>query len=307
MRTSLEAEVRDLVGPVEPLVGRGLANTKFRGAGVMVRVNEVAAAHVALGRFRKAAFAAEVAQACGLPVPDVLAVGTLPNGRPYSVERWVDDAEPADRIDDVDLRSRIWRQLGAALRKVHATPLGGREQRYALGYDGEGPTEPWDQHLAAVLPVLTADRTLGLTDRQKMRLTTALSGFDLGRNPLGLCHGDLKLDNVLVRGDTVVAILDWELARYVPAAAGEFSTSVEPAVLPSKIPAVGRTPAERDALRRGLGSPDEADLWTFYLSDVATNLRWFPVALASRPDREILKERFDRYLAGVREDLAPLL
>jgi hypothetical protein len=300
--------VRDLVGPVEPLVGRGLANTKFRGDGVLVRVNETSRAEVALGRFRKAAFCAEVAASCGVPVPDVLAVGTLPNGRPYSVERWVDDADPADEITDADRRARIWLQLGAAIGRVHAVALAGREHEYALGYDGEGPTLTWDAQLAAVLPAIDADRSLGLTPGQKARAVAALQAFDLARHPLGLCHGDLKLDNVLVRGDDVVAIVDWELARYVPAVPGEFSTAVEPAVLPSKIGAVARTPAERDAFRRGLGGPDEADLWTFYLSDVATNLRWYPVALASdRPDVEVLRERFSRYLAGVREDLAALL
>lgn len=304
---SVEALVRELVGPVEPLVGRGLANTKFRGDGVMVRVNEAARPEVALGRFQKAAFCAEMAASCGVPVPRVLDVGTLANGRPYSVEAWVDDGAPADLVEDPKRRAGYWRQLGEAIREVHAVPLAGREHRYALGYDGEGPTEPWEAHLAAVVPALERDRALQLTSAQKDLLVERLVQFDLGRHPLGLCHGDLKLDNVLVRDDAVVAVLDWELARFVPAAPGEFSTTVEPAVLPSKLGAVARTRGERDAFLAGLGSPDEDDLWTFYLSDVATNLHWYPIALATRPDAEVLRVRFDRYLAGVRQDLAPFL
>src|SRR5262245_46833425 len=99
------ALVRDRVGPVEPLVGCGLANTKFRGEGVLVRVNEVTRPEVALGRFRKAAFCGEVSSSCGVPVP-------------YSVEAWV-DAEPADRVEDPERWAGLWRQLGALVRKVH--------------------------------------------------------------------------------------------------------------------------------------------------------------------------------------------
>jgi hypothetical protein len=275
---------------------------------VLVRVNETSRPEVALGRFRKAAFCAEILESTGVPVPRVLEVGMLANGRPYSVEAWVDDAEPADEVRELERRTRYWRQLGEAMREVHAVALNGREHSYALGYDGEGPTESWEVHLAAVLPALDQDRALGLTAAQKARLVDRLERFDLQRHPLGLCHGDLKLDNVLVRGDTVVAVLDWELARFVPAAPGEFSTTVEPAVLPSKVGAVARTREERDAFLAGLGSPDESDLWTFYLSDVATNLHWYPLALASnRPDLDVLRVRFERYVAGVREDLDPLL
>ncbi|MEZ4237612.1 MAG: aminoglycoside phosphotransferase family protein [Myxococcota bacterium] len=299
-----EALVRERFGPVVPLLDRGLANIKFRADGALVRVNEAARPDVALGRFRKAAFCTALAEGCGVPVARVLEVGTLANGRPYSLEAWV-DAEPADLVTDPARRDHLWHDLGAAIRTVHAAPLD-EPEAYAMGFDGEGPTETWAAHLEAVLPALEHDRALGLTVAEKTRFVQRLLAFDLDRHPPGVCHGDLKLDNVLIRGDTLAAVLDWELARYVPAAPGEFSTTVEPAVLPSKVGAVARTRPERDAFRAGLGAPDEHDLWTFYLSDVATNLHWYPLALAARPDAEILRVRFERYLAGVRDDLAAL-
>jgi aminoglycoside phosphotransferase (APT) family kinase protein len=285
------ALIRDRFPDAALLEGRGLSNVKFRAGDVLVRVNVNLPASAALARFQKAAFCAEICARTGVPTPEVLEVGTLTNGRPYSVERWVDDTVPADLVRDPAVRLRLWRELGEIIASLHRADLGGRERAFELGYDGEGPTQSWAERLGLVCdPVL----------REQLR--------PLGRYPSGLNHGDLKLDNVLLRRDTlqIAAIVDWELARYVPVPLGEFSTSVEPAVLPIKEHAVARAPAERAALLEGLGHgpADLPDFWSYYRSDVDLNLRFYERALAAgRPDHDVLVERHARYLAGVREDL----
>ncbi|MCI5064553.1 aminoglycoside phosphotransferase family protein [bacterium] len=272
----------------------------------LVRVNERLSTEVGLARFQKARFCAARAASGGIPVPYVSQVGTLDNGRPYSVEGWVGSGIPADTVQEGEKRIILWKKVVAEARKLLSVDLEGKDAIYRFGFDGDGPTKSWAEHCDTVLEALERDDYLGLSSGEKKQLTAALYSLDLTQYPPCLCHGDLKLDNVLVDPETleVVAVLDWELARRVPSIVGELATMVEPAVLDIKKNAVPQSEAEREAIFAAFGGDQEqlrTDFTIFFAGDVIMNLDDYATALEdkNRPDLALIQQRRDNYVRGL--------
>jgi aminoglycoside phosphotransferase (APT) family kinase protein len=299
------------------LVERGISNIKFRcslddGNEFLVRINERHRPEVARSRFEKASFCADLLRSEDIPIPRVVEVGLLPNGRPYSIEEWLQSGVVADTVREETGRCAIWHDLGQMTCRWSCADLHGAEKELQLGFDGDSPTQSWTDHVADLAEAIEREMLLGLTEWQKSALLSRLHDFDLMQYPHGLCHGDLKLDNVLVdpANGKIAAVLDWEFARFVPRFVGEFSTSFEPAVSENKRFAVARTAAERDAFARGCGlclhDIEEAFL-IFYAGDIFMNLEFYARAVSSpRPDRDQLVLRRDNYLNGIRDDVSAI-
>ncbi|MCB0331392.1 MAG: phosphotransferase, partial [Bdellovibrionales bacterium] len=242
--------------------------------------------------------------------PQVSQVGTLDNGQPYSIENWVYGGVPADTFEDESMRITIWKNVVAEARKLASVYLQGEQTKHSFGFNGDSPTETWAQHCDKVIRALERDTQLGLSPKEKDKLASSLRSFDLTKYPQSLCHGDLKLDNVLVHPDTleVIAVVDWEIARLAPSIVGELATTIEPAVLDIKKNAVPQSVAERLAILAAFGGNQEdlqRDLTIFFAADVVMNLDDYASVLAegTRPDLATMRERLGNYLRGLQPDI----
>lgn len=103
----------------------------------------------------------------------------------------------------------IAHSVGRALASVHVAPLGSLEVP-PTRFGFSGIRERLKRVLDAQRPDLVADveRLLDLSTRLERERSTDL--------PSGLIHGDLFRDNVLVREEKVIGLLDFESASYGP-------------------------------------------------------------------------------------------
>ena len=116
-------------------------------------------------------------------------------------------------------REQVWRGIGKQMRRIHAVPVGGFGE--TLSDLAAGSAASWHKHLAYNVGELTASDPLlglGLLDRGGQAHLRGLFEY-LATRPvrLGLCHGDLSLQNVIVR-DRSVQVIDWGCAQghFVP-------------------------------------------------------------------------------------------
>lgn len=164
-------------------------------------------------------------------VPDVLAPLATGTGAPYVVlGRFALALYPmleAQVGAEVGLSPAHWRQLGAAVRRVHAVPLTPQLHRL-VGREAFRPTR-WE---------LLADLEARLAAAPEDPLAAELAGFwrahkavidglirradGLGRElarrsfPQVLCHADLHTWNVLVDADQRLWLVDWDEAILAP-------------------------------------------------------------------------------------------
>ncbi len=147
-----------------------------------------------------------------VPVPRVL--HAVVTGRPYAVMEWVDAA----RLDQVRPSPALARAIGATLAAIHSFTFprtGFLDERLEVAQpvpvDGAGVLAflravlvdgPGRNHLAD--PALV-DAVLRDAERDGVLLHD-------WTGPPCLTHSDFNGSNVLVRGDAVVAVLDWEFA-----------------------------------------------------------------------------------------------
>jgi spectinomycin phosphotransferase len=162
-------------------------------------------------------------------VPNVLAPLLTTTGQPFAqLDRFAIALYPlleASTGADTGLSPAQWRQLGAAVRQVHAVPpppgLVGRETFRPAGRElvaelearladpppGDGPARDlaacWWAHRGAVRALLQRTDSLG----------GQLAGASF---PQVLCHADLHTWNVLVDGGRRLWIVDWDEAVLAP-------------------------------------------------------------------------------------------
>lgn len=157
-------------------------------------------------------WALEAAGACGVPVPEVLHVGSS-GGVPVMVSHYV--------VPAAEATARPWWWLGrhaatAARARLDDAP-DGLFSRFGRDLD-----RAWDSHVAYNLSSLTesdqllADGGYGVDDLPTLRRWVD----DLARldAPQGLVHGDLAPRNLVSQGrDAAPVLLDWGTATTGPA------------------------------------------------------------------------------------------
>ena len=296
---------------------RGMSNENFRcdlqdGSSVAIKVNIKHPLEVAQARLQKVCFCSDLLRQAGFPVPAIVATGELPDNRPYLIEEW-QPGVAADTLRCEVARCKVWNNLGRMAARWSLLELGSAAQRMCMGFDPDAPTRTWASHVEQLIPAIERDEVLEFSALQKSRLITRLRDLPLERYPRGLCHANLQLDNVMVDPDRleITAVLDWELARYVPRFLGECSTSFDPPLGNDKEFAVARSTAERLAFTSGWGlSPDgyHQDLLVFYASDILVTLGCYERALTYRnpAGREEVNRLRNLYIRGIQTDLAEL-
>jgi aminoglycoside phosphotransferase (APT) family kinase protein len=143
------------------------------------------------------------AAASGVPVAPVLAAGDDgPLGAPYLVLGRVEgETIPRRVLRDPALataRRRLTAQVGAALAAVHRI-----DPADVPGLDATDPLQQC-RDLLDLLGVPRPGLELGLRRLEATRPPAT---------GVGVVHGDLRLGNLVVDGDGLAAVLDWELAH----------------------------------------------------------------------------------------------
>ncbi|WP_216318015.1 phosphotransferase family protein [Deinococcus aestuarii] len=171
-------------------------------------------------RFRVDAGIRRALREKAVPTPEPLSTGTLPDGRPFSVDAFA-------RGDDSGPSAEGWRDLGRALAALHALPHGafgllqdrpdsfaGVASTPAEGLRSRlqdawpfGPTELEDHPLVGAAPEL-ASPLLALRDD--------LENVTRGRT--ALCHTDLHVGQFRWRHGRLAALLDFGDASVGPPA-----------------------------------------------------------------------------------------
>jgi aminoglycoside phosphotransferase (APT) family kinase protein len=201
----------------------------------------------------------------GVPVPRIVVDGSASDAleRPFVIVRRIDGETIARKLlrDDEFARARaaLPAQIAAAAARIHSVPI-----------DSLGAMSRDDQ-------VESMRSLLDALGNPHPAFEVALRWLDLHRpapRPTVLVHGDLRLGNLIVDGDGLRGVLDWELSHLGSAAEDLGWMCVRAWRFGSPLPAAGVC-GRSELLRhyRAAGgddvSPDELRWW-----EVLGTLKW---------------------------------
>jgi aminoglycoside phosphotransferase (APT) family kinase protein len=157
----------------------------------------------AVGDFDRAGVTGEAesivaARARGVQAPEFLGSGEAADGSAYIITARLSGVN-VERFADGQATERLLEQIGTAGARLHAVTI---DQVPALNR-----RDPLDE-CAALLSAAAIARP---AQHLAMRWLEDLRPDDLG--PVGLVHGDFRVSNMLVDGDQLTGVLDWELAH----------------------------------------------------------------------------------------------
>jgi len=147
----------------------------------------------------------------GVPVPEVLEVGTEPIPFPYMVSRKVSGVEGTHHPE----RFRVLREMGRLAKLIHTVPTSGFGHTFNWSENRLSRKDTWTDYLKREF---RGEQRLVLLEQHHMLAPEALrhlretlrdiEGWDAQPS---LNHGDLRLKNVIAgsKGE-VMALLDWE-------------------------------------------------------------------------------------------------
>lgn len=164
--------------------------------------------------YSKEAWCLTQSKTYGIPVPDLIATGTL-EGVSYIVQSYV-AGDNADEFRSPDL----WRTLGRYARKVNEIPCDETAPDSLFPRFGRDLAANWHAHLDYNLAQLTADDPLlSLSVYFPSQADSLRQTFDRLRNRVqifGLTHGDLVPKNVLLPANGPPVLIDWGSASTGP-------------------------------------------------------------------------------------------
>lgn len=196
---------------VTPL-GGGLTNFVFEArhaeGDLIVRLS---ANPAKVKEYLKEQWAMSRARERGVPVPEVLEVGTEPIPFPYMVSRKVKGTEGTHHPE----RMRVVREMGRLARLIHGVPTRGFGHTFDWSENRLSRNDTWADYLAREF---RGQQRLALLEQQGMlskhalkALRAALAQIEAWEPDPALNHGDLRLKNVIAGPDgEVEAVLDWE-------------------------------------------------------------------------------------------------
>ena len=155
------------------------------------------------------------AAAAGVPVAEVL--WTAADPVPVMVQRRL----RGERLADAVATDALCASVAATLRAIHAIPIGGGFGN--LGPDLRGEDDRLSHWFTGRVR-LEAERVVDALGPDDRRLVEENLAVLEGATPVldghrsGLAHGDVQPFNVLVEGDRVSGVLDWEAAKAGPPA-----------------------------------------------------------------------------------------
>ena len=155
------------------------------------------------------------ARRCGVPVPELIAVGEL-DGVRYIVQSFV-EGENADSHRSPEL----WRTLGRYACMVNDIPMASSAPQGLFGRFGRDPVRDWRAHVEYNLEQLGSDDPLirlnVYAPSQEQALRACIESLHDRIDRFGLTHGDLVPRNVLLPGAGPATVIDWGSASVGPA------------------------------------------------------------------------------------------
>jgi len=230
-------------------LGGGLTNFVFEadhpGGTLVVRMS---ATPSKVKEYLKEQWAMARASEQGVPVPEVLEVGTEPIPFPYMVSRKVVGIEGTHHPD----RFRVLREMGRYAKLIHGVPTHGFGHTFDWSENRLSRKDTWADYLRREF---RGEQRLGLLERHKMlspaalqRLRATLRDIEGWDPQPALNHGDLRLKNVIAGPDgEVMALLDWEFCTSNAAPYWDLSLALHDLSIDAKdqfLAGYGMTPRE---------------------------------------------------------------
>jgi aminoglycoside phosphotransferase (APT) family kinase protein len=155
------------------------------------------------------------ARRCGVPVPELIAVGEL-DGVRYIVQSFV-EGENADSHRSPEL----WRTLGRYACMVNGIAMDSSAPLGLFGRFGRDPVRSWRAHVEYNLEQLGSDDPLirlnVYAPSQQRALRACIESLHDRIDRFGLTHGDLVPRNVLLPSAGPATLVDWGSASVGPA------------------------------------------------------------------------------------------
>ncbi|MFN2439159.1 MAG: phosphotransferase family protein [Chitinophagaceae bacterium] len=174
-------------------------------------VVRIAATRNKLQDFIKEQWATEKAREIGVPVPEILEVGSEVISLPYMLQEKINGEEATNHPNRLD----ILESLGNYARLVHSIPTSNFGKVFNWSKNRLSKNETWQEFLDEELNIPEHLKFFQkqniLTPKNAKKLSALFERARKLRVTPMLNHGDLRLKNVLVNETgKIVAIIDWE-------------------------------------------------------------------------------------------------
>ncbi|HYK56373.1 MAG TPA: aminoglycoside phosphotransferase family protein, partial [Flavisolibacter sp.] len=164
-----------------------------------------------LSDYLKEQWAVEKAGRIGVPVAEILEVGSEIIHAPYMLQKKVEGTEAVNH----PLRHEILKELGAYTQLIHSIPTNNFGNTFNWSKNRLSKNSTWKEYLHGEwdLPgrMKTLKQTGFFTKTKWTRLEKAVRQMEKWTFSPALNHGDLRLKNVMVNEKgKILALLDWE-------------------------------------------------------------------------------------------------
>lgn len=207
----------------------GLANIVFavevKGEEFVVRANEHA---WKLQFFQKEQWATREVRALGVPAPEVLEVGSGPDGMSYTIQRKAVGMPAGEHPNRID----IIREMGKYAAVINSVPTKGYGHVFGWSDNKLSYNNTWKEFLEKERKVDEAIRVFEkhriLTQENMRKFKKGLKSMAAWKGKPALAHYDLRLKNVLVdeKSGKITSILDWDDCRSLIAPQWELSAAL---------------------------------------------------------------------------------
>lgn len=156
-------------------------------------------------RYQKEKWCMETASKAGIPVPDILKIGSA-DGHPYMLMSFIGGTHGANS-PKIDL---IWSKIGEYAHKIHdIKPLGYGGDMNSPGSFGDG----WLRYVDYNMQSLTHDDKLlklgYISSEESTLLKDVFAELKNTRFQFGLTHYDLAPKNTIITDEHEVYLIDW--------------------------------------------------------------------------------------------------
>ena len=171
----------------------------------------IGSSHSKLNDYLKEQWAVEKAEKAGVPVSEILEVGSEIIPAPYMLQKKLRGTEASHH----PLRHEILKETGKLARIIHSIPTSNFGETFNWSKNRLSKNKTWKEYLYGEwdLPkrISTLESTGFFTKARWKRLESAIRKMESWTFAPALNHGDIRLKNVIVdKKGTISGIIDWE-------------------------------------------------------------------------------------------------